>query len=259
MNFKRVTIKVGTSTLTYNNGKLNLSRLEHLVRTIADLKNRGVEVILVTSGAIGVGVTKLNLLNKPTEVSKKQAAAAVGQLELMFIYNKLFSEYSVNIGQVLLTKDVIDDKSRKQNVINTLSELLTYNVVPIINENDTVSIDELVFGDNDNLSATVATLTNSELLIILTDIDGLYDKNPRTESDAKFIDQVEKITKEILSFAGGVGSTRGTGGMITKLQAAEIAMENGIDVIIANGENPSVLIKIIEGKKVGTKFIALEK
>jgi len=252
----RITIKVGTSTLTHDNGKLNILRIEKLVRTLADIKNRGIEVVLVTSGSIGVGVTALNLPEKPNVVSQKQAAAAVGQLELMFLYHKLFSEYSIKIGQVLFTKDVVDDKVRKKNVINTLAQLLEYDVIPVINENDTVSIDELVFGDNDTMSATVSVLTNSQLLIILTDIDGLHTKNPRKDSSAKLIDIVEDITPEIESYAGGVGSSRGTGGMITKIMAAKYATAWGVNVIVVNGKNPSIAGKLLDGKQAGTLFVA---
>lgn len=250
----RIVVKVGTSTLTYDNGKLNLGRIDKLARTIADIKNRGIEVVLVSSGAIGVGVGKLGLKEKPTLTREKQAAAAVGQCELMYLYDKMFSEYGYKTGQVLLTRDVIDNTERKNNVTNTFNTLLDMHVVPVVNENDAVSIDEIVIGDNDTLSAVVATIVGADLLVILTDIDGLYDKDPRKNSDAKRISEVEQITNEIKQMAGGAGSNRGTGGMFTKVTAAEMASESGIFTVVCNGENPTILYDIIEGKDVGTLF-----
>ncbi|MEG0770286.1 MAG: glutamate 5-kinase [Clostridia bacterium] len=258
-NIKRVTIKIGTSTLTYKNGKLNYKNIEILVRTIADLKNRDIDVILVTSGAIGVGMTRLMLEKKPNEISKKQAIAAIGQLELMYTYNKLFREYNINIGQVLLTKDCVFDPKRKINVVNTINELLNYKVLPIVNENDTIAVDEIVFGDNDTLSAYVADLSKSDLLLILTDIDGLYDKNPREHSSAKQISVVEEIDDHIKQMATDTNSTCGTGGMITKLLAGEIVNDHGIDMVIANGENTSIIFDVLDGKPVGTLFKAKKK
>lgn len=251
---KRMIVKVGTSTLTYENGKLNIGRIDKLARTIADIKNRGIEVVLVSSGAIGVGVGKLGLKEKPTLTREKQAAAAVGQCELMYLYDKMFSEYGYKTGQVLLTRDVIDNPERKENVTNTFNTLLDMNVVPVVNENDAISIDEIVIGDNDTLSAVVATITNADLLVILTDIDGLFDKDPRTNLDAKRISVVEKITDEIKQVAGGAGSTRGTGGMFTKVLAAERALEAGVWTVVCNGENPTILYDIIDGKDIGTLF-----
>ncbi len=241
--------------MTHDTGKLNLKRLEELVRTISDIVNSGIQVVLVSSGAIGVGVSKLGLAGKPETVPEKQAAAAVGQSELMSIYDKLFSEYHQNVAQVLLTKDVTDCNNRRNNVINTFDRLLKYNCIPIVNENDTVSTDELLFGDNDTLSAIVATLTESDLLVLMTDIDGLYDKNPREYHDAVLIPTVTEITEKMLDNATEVGSKFGTGGMITKLHAAEISMKNNIKMMIVSGQKPSVLYDILDGKKVGTEFL----
>ena len=255
-NVKRIVVKVGTSTLTYDNGKLNLNRIDRLTRVLSDLKNRGIEVVLVSSGAIGVGVGKLGLNHKPTITMEKQAAAAIGQCELMYLYDKMFSEYGYMTAQVLLTKDVLEHLDRKQNVVNTFITLLKMSVVPIVNENDAVSVEEIEFGDNDTLSALVATLTDSELLIIMTDIDGLYDKNPRESEDAKLITEVPQITDYIKNIAGGAGSSRGTGGMITKVMAAEIAANANIQTIVCNGSNPDILYEIFDGQEVGTLFNA---
>lgn len=254
-NIKRVVIKVGTSTLTYDNGKLNISRIDKLARVIADIKNRGMEVVLVSSGAIGVGVGKLGLKEKPSVTMEKQAAAAVGQCELMYLYDKMFSEYGYKIGQVLLTKDVIDNTERRVNVVNTFITLLKMGVVPIVNENDAVSVEEIEFGDNDTLSALVAKLVDAELLIIMTDIDGLYDKNPAQHSDCKLISVVDRIDDELKAAAGGAGSRRGTGGMITKLAAAEIAGKCGIKTVICKGDDPKIIYDVLDGEDVGTIFI----
>ncbi|MDD2363127.1 MAG: glutamate 5-kinase [Oscillospiraceae bacterium] len=254
-NAKRVVVKIGTSTLTYANGKLNLRRIESLVRVLSDIKNSGKEVLLVTSGAIGVGAAHLGLTERPRDMGGKQAAAAVGQCELMYIYDKHFSEYGHVTAQVLLTRDVIDDKNRKNNVINTIQRLLEYGAVPIVNENDTVSFEEIEFGDNDSLSAVVAVLSGADALIILTDIDGVYTADPRTNPDAKFIPLVEKIDDDLRKAASGAGSSRGTGGMITKLHAAEIASAQGISTVILNGSDPSRLYDLFEGKPVGTLII----
>ena len=255
-DMKRVVVKVGTSTLTYENGKLNLSRIDKLARVLSDLKNRGVEVILVSSGAIGVGVGKLALKHRPTITMEKQAAAAIGQCELMYLYDKMFSEYGYMTAQVLLTKDVLTHTDRKTNVVNTFITLLKMGVVPIVNENDAVSVEEIEFGDNDTLSALVAKLTDSELLVILTDIDGLYDKNPREHADAILIPEVEHITHDIIETAGGAGSNRGTGGMITKVMAAEIAAESGIKTLVLNGSDPKILYRVFDGEQLGTLFHA---
>ena len=253
-NINRMVVKVGTSTLTYENGKLNLGRIDKLARTIADIKNRGVEVVLVSSGAIGVGVGKLGLKERPTLTREKQAAAAVGQCELMYLYDKMFSEYGYKTGQVLLTRDVIDIPERKENVMNTFNTLLDMHVVPVVNENDAVSVDEIVIGDNDTLSSVVSILTGADLLVILTDIDGLYDKDPRKFEDAVRISEVNEITDATKEIAGGAGTTRGTGGMYTKVLAAERALENGIATVVCNGDDPTILYDVIEGKDVGTLF-----
>ncbi len=255
-DIRRVVVKVGTSTLTYENGKLNLSRIDKLTRVLSDLKNRGVEVILVSSGAIGVGVGKLGLKHKPSITMEKQAAAAVGQCELMYLYDKMFSEYGYMTAQVLLTKDVLDHTDRKQNVTNTFITLLKMGVVPIVNENDAVSVEEIEFGDNDTLSAIVAKLTDAELLLIMTDIDGLYTNNPRENKDAKLIPEVRAITPDIVEIAGGAGTNRGTGGMITKVMAAEIAAKSGIHTIVCNGSDPKIIYRIFDGEELGTVFYA---
>lgn len=253
-NTKRIVFKVGTSSLTYPNGKLNINKIDKLVRVISDLKNRGMETVLVSSGAIGVGVGKLGLAEKPHDMPGKQAAAAVGQCELMYLYDKLFSEYGHITGQVLLTKDAVEHPDRKQNAHNTFHRLIQLGVVPIVNENDAVSTEEIEFGDNDTLSAHVACLCESDLLVILTDIDGLYNKNPRENPDAELISQVCGITDEVLSLGGGAGSTRGTGGMITKLYAARIASNENIKTIVCSAENPDLIYDIFEEKEVGTIF-----
>lgn len=255
---KRIVIKVGTSTLTYENGKVNLRRVEKLCKVLSDLRNRGEEVILVSSGAIGIGVGKLSLKERPQTTREKQAVAAVGQCELMFMYDKIFSEYNNTVAQVLLTKYAVDAEHKKQNVENTFDTLLSMGIIPIVNENDTVSIDELSgenIGDNDMLSAIVATLVKADTLLILTDCDGLYSDNPSINKDAKKIDVVEKITDDIRSMASGSVSNRGTGGMATKINAAVLATESGIDCIVANGSDPEIIYDIIDsGKNIGTLF-----
>lgn len=256
---KRIVVKVGTSTLTYSNGNINLSRIERLTRVLSDLMNSGKEVILVTSGAVGVGVNKLKLKEKPKTIKEKQAAAAVGQSELMHIYGKFFGEYSHVVGQVLLTRDVVEDNHIRQNVVNTFETLIENGVIPIVNENDTVAIDEIEnivrFGDNDNLSAIVAGLVSADLLIILSDIDGFYDSDPRKNPDSKMIKEVKFITKELEECAGGAGTSLGTGGMATKLTAAKTATNAGVDMVLANGEDPKILLDIINGEEIGTLFI----
>lgn len=253
-NPKRIVIKVGTSTLTYENGKTNIRRLAKLVSVLADLHNAGCEVVLVSSGAIGVGVGKLGLPSRPTDTMGRQAAAAVGQCELMFMYDKFFSEYGQKVGQLLITKGDVECEERRTNLTNTFDRLFEYGAVPIVNENDSVSIEELVFGDNDCLSANVAKLIHADALIMLTDIDGLYSGNPREDPDATLIVNVERIDDDLKALAGGTGSNRGTGGMITKLNAAEIATQAGIPAIIMNGSTPTDLYKTVEGRQVGTFF-----
>ena len=252
----RIVVKVGTSTLAHRTGLLNIRRVEELCRVLSDLKNAGHEIILVSSGAIGMGVGKLSLKSRPTDMPTKQAAAAVGQCELMYTYDKLFSEYHHNVAQILLTASDIAQPSRRENIHNTLSRLLELQALPIINENDTVATEEITIGDNDTLSALVAATLQAELLILLSDIDGLYDADPHTVPDAKIIPVVDTLTEEIMALGGGSGSSLGTGGMATKLQAAKIATEAGTDMVIANGETPSVLYDILEGRNVGTHFLA---
>lgn len=251
---KRLVVKVGTSTLTYNTGKTNIRRMHKLVSVLSDIVNSGIEVALVTSGAIGVGVGKLGLKERPSDISGRQAAATVGQCELMFMYDKLFGEYGHTVGQLLITKSDVDSEERRKNLVNTFDKLFDYGAVPIVNENDSVAVDEIVYGDNDSLSAIVARLVNADALIILTDIDGLYDDNPNENEDAKLIPQVDEITDELISVAGGHGSRFSTGGMVTKLHAAQIAMDAGIDTIVMNGAAPESIYKALDGKQIGTFF-----
>jgi len=253
---KRIVVKVGTSTLTHSTGMLNIRRVELLVKVLSDLKNCGKEIILVTSGAIGVGCGKLGLKTRPTDTPTKQAIAAIGQCELMYFYDKLFGFYNHTVAQVLMTKDIIEDEVRKTNCENTFSKLLSIGVIPIINENDTVAVEELEFGDNDTLSAIVADLVNADLLILLSDIDGLYDKDPNKNANAKLISKVEKIDDSIISLAEGAGSELGTGGMITKIHAAQIANNSQIDMVIMNGKDPNLFYDLFENKPVGTIFIS---
>ncbi len=251
----RIVVKVGTSTLAHKTGRLNIRRIEELCKVLSDLKNEGHKIILVSSGAIGMGVGKLNLKKRPDDIPTKQAAAAVGQCELMYTYDKLFTEYNHNVAQILITAPDIESSGRKANFHNTLEKLLELDTIPIINENDTVSTDEIVIGDNDTLSAIVTANIGSDLLILLSDIDGLYDKDPHKHPDAKLIDTVGCIDDSIVSLAEGKGSELGTGGMVTKIKAAQIATSAGCDMIIANGEKPSLLYDIVAGKKVGTRFL----
>ncbi len=251
---KRIVVKVGTSTLTYSTGKTNIRRMHKLVSVLSDIVNSGIEVALVTSGAIGVGVGKLGLKEKPADTAGKQAAATIGQCELMFMYDKLFGEYGHTVGQLLITKSDVDNDERRNNLVNTFNKLFDFGAIPVINENDSVAVEEIVYGDNDSLSAIVAKLINADALIILTDIDGLYDANPNENEDAKFIPVVSVIDEDLYAIAGGRGSTLGTGGMVTKLHAAEIAMGAGIDTIVMNGENPTDIYKALDGKQIGTFF-----
>ncbi len=252
----RIVVKVGTSTLAHPTGLLNIRRVENLCRVLSDLKNAGNEIILVSSGAIGMGIGKLSLKSRPSDIPTKQAAAAVGQCELLYTYDKLFSEYRHNVAQILLTSSDIEDAQRRENFHNTLSRLLELGALPIINENDTVATEEISIGDNDTLSAVVAASIEADLLILLSDIDGLYDKDPHRCTDAHIIPTVAEITDDILALAGGSGSSLGTGGMSTKLHAAQIVTGAGTDMIIANGEHPELLYDILEGKPVGTRFLA---
>ena len=253
---KRIVVKVGTSTLTHSTGMLNIRRIEHLVKVLSDLKNCGKEVILVTSGAIGVGCGKLGLKERPSDTPSKQAIAAIGQCELMYFYDKQFAIYNHTVAQVLITKDIVEVEERKKNAINTFSKLLSIGAIPVINENDTISVEEIEFGDNDTLSAVVADLVDADLLIILSDIDGLYDKDPHKHANAKLIPVVNKIDDTIISLAEGAGSKHGTGGMITKIHAAQIAKKAGIDMVILNGNDANYLYDLFENKPVGTLFAA---
>ncbi|HZJ77752.1 MAG TPA: glutamate 5-kinase [Clostridia bacterium] len=252
---KRIVIKVGTSTLIYESGKTNIRRIARLVSVISDLQNSGHEVVLVTSGAIGVGVGKLGLKEKPSDTAGKQAVATIGQCELMFIYDKFFGEYGHTVGQLLITRSDIENNERRQNLINTFEKLFNYGAIPIVNENDSVAVEEIVFGDNDSLSAIVARLINADALIILTDTEGLMNKNPQECQDATLIPIVEDINEKILSLAGGKGTRMGTGGMVTKLHAAQIAMEAGIDTVVMSGNNPKDIYKLLDGRPMGTLFV----
>ena len=255
----RIVVKVGTSTLAHAGGRLNIRRVELMCKVLSDIKNAGHQVILVTSGAIGMGVGKLGLPGRPGDMPGKQAAAAVGQCELMYTYDRLFSQYSHVVAQILLTAEDIRHPLRSSHVHDSLEKLLSWNVLPIINENDVVSTDEIgiqtTIGENDSLSAIVARLVQADLLILLSDIDGLYTADPKKDPTAVLIPQVDAITEDILALAGGAGSDLGSGGMATKLRAAKIAMDAGIDMIITNGENPEILYDIFDGKTVGTKFL----
>ena len=250
----RIVIKIGTSTLTHASGHLNIRRVEALCKTISDIRNAGHEVILVSSGAIGMGVSKLGLERRPDDMPTKQAAAAVGQCELMYIYDKLFGEYHHTVSQLLITGDDTRNPERHRNFTNTLERLLELGALPIINENDTVATDEIVIGDNDTLAAIVAKSIGAELLILLSDIDGLYTADPRRDPDAVLLREVTEISDEIRALAGVSGTALGTGGMVTKLQAAEICLGCGCTMVIANGENTEILYDIIDGKAVGTRF-----
>ena len=259
-NKKRIVIKLGTSTLAHKTGKLNIRRMNNLVRVLADLQNSGKELIIVSSGAIGLGVGKLGLRHKPEDTPTKQAAAAVGQCELMYLYDDLFDNYGITVAQILLTKTIIETE-RQKNVENTFDKLISMGVIPIVNENDTVAIDELELeiGENDSLSAIVAKLAKADLLIILSDIDGLFTADPRKDPSATLIPTVCEITPEIKAMTSGAGTNLGTGGMTTKIQAAQIATENGIDMVIANGADPVILYDIADGKQAGTRFLAQKK
>lgn len=255
-NVKRVVIKVGTSTLTHATGKTNIRQMKKLVTVISDIVNSGLEVALVTSGAIGVGVGKLGLKERPTTTAGKQAAATVGQCELMFMYDKMFGEFGHIVGQFLVTKRDVDNDECRENLINAFERTFEFGAIPVINENDAVAVEEIVYGDNDSLSAIVAKLIKADALLILTDIDGLYDKNPNEDEYARIIPVVEEITEGLFEIAGGKGSKFGTGGMITKLQAAQIATEAGIDTVVMSGQDPENIYKILEGHQVGTFFVA---
>lgn len=253
-NVKRVVIKVGSSTLTYPNGRLNLGCIENIVRQISNLHNRGIDVILVSSGAIAAGMGKLGLNAKPKSMPKKQACAAVGQVTLMHMYDKIFGEYGKGTAQILITREDMKDKTRIINAHNTFFALLEENIIPIVNENDAITTSEIKIGDNDTLSAHVCKLVEGDLLIIMSDIDGLYDSNPSTHPEAKLIKYVPLVTEKIASAAEGAGSKLGTGGMVTKLKAAKIVNENNAAMMIVNGSIPNILNKALDGEEVGTFF-----
>lgn len=255
---QRIVVKVGTSTIMYPNGAINLQQMEKLAFVLSDLKNQGKEVILVSSGAIGVGLARMNLTERPVTIPEQQAIAAVGQTELMNLYNQFFFHYGHQVGQVLLTKDVIDYPVSRQNAANTFEQLLIKHVIPIVNENDTVAVDELDhltrFGDNDTLSAIVLEITEADLLVMLSDIDGFYDKNPMSHEDAALFHTINEITDETYALANDSGTKFGTGGMTTKLNAAQIVLENHKQMVLANGADPTILFPIIDGEEIGTHF-----
>ncbi|MBR6951758.1 MAG: glutamate 5-kinase [Oscillospiraceae bacterium] len=259
---QRIVVKVGTSTITHDSGSMDLRSMERLARVLADLQGSGHEIILVTSGAIAVGTAKMGLTERPKELRVKQAAAAVGQCRMMHVYDTLFSEYNASVAQILLTGEDVEDPARAEHLTNTFDVLLERGIIPVVNENDSVSSAEIetgagkILGDNDTLSAIVAKLCRADLLILLSDIDGLYEANPRTHPDAALIPVVYSLTPEILEMAGEAGSWRGTGGMATKLSAAAIATECGCDMVITNGKRMDDLYRIVEGYSVGTRFIS---
>lgn len=256
----RIVIKVGTSTLTSETGKSDLRSFDRLACVLSDIQNKGYEVILVSSGAIAVGTNKLNMKTKPSNMRMKQAAAAVGQCRIMYWYDKFFSDYDKMIAQILLNADDIEHEEKKENLTNTFNALLEMGVIPVVNENDSVSYTEIeshdrLFGDNDMLSAVVSVLCKAKQLVILSDINGMYDSDPRLHPNAKLIDRIERIDDSVYTLAGGAGSRRGTGGMKTKIQASDLATSNGIDVVVTNGKKPEVIYEIIAGKSVGTLFV----
>ena len=252
---KRVVVKIGSSTLTHETGHLNLRRIERLVKVLADIKNAGKEVVLVSSGAVSAGVAKIGLTHRPHGTAEKQATAAIGQNELMKIYSRFFSDYGINIGQILMTKDVFSDSERRENAENTFNALLKFGCVPIVNENDSVSTDELNFGGNDYLAAYVALVCHADVLLNLSDVDGLYDGDPRKNPDARLIPRVEDIDS-VIAAAEGVGTERGTGGMKAKLEAAKLVTDAGIPMFIMNGHDPEILYDLLDGGHVGTYFTA---
>mgnify|MGYP005781074175 FL=1 len=255
----RIVVKVGTSTLTHSTGKLNIRRVESLCKVMSDLKNAGHELVLVSSGAIAMGVGKLNLQRRPTDMPTKQAAAAIGQCELMYTYDKLFDEYHHTVAQILLTGSDVEDPQRHENFQNTMFRLLEMGALPVINENDTVATAEIAVGDNDTLGAIVAVNIHADLLVLMSDIEGLFTADPHKDPSATLIPRVEELGPEIWALAGGSGSELGTGGMVTKLRAAELCMAAGCDMIITNGSRPKDLYDIVEGKAVGTRFVGLGK
>lgn len=255
-NKHRIVVKIGTSSLSYANGRMNFHSISKLAYVLSAIRRQGVQVVLVTSGAIGVGSGRVGLTERPRELAKKQALAAVGQAELMKIYQKFFEEYNQMVAQVLLTKDVVSIPSRNLNAKRTLLKLLDMDIIPIINENDTIATYEIEFGDNDTLSAIVASLLEADLLVMLSDIDGLYSADPRIETSAEIVHSVLEITPELEKLASGAGSSFSTGGMITKISAAKICLKDGIDCIITSGSDPAIIFDILAGKEVGTHFVA---
>ena len=251
----RIVVKIGTSTLAYATGQLNIRRVEELCKTMSDIRNAGHELILVSSGAIGMGVGKLGLRTRPRDIPTKQAAAAVGQCELMYVYDKLFSEYHHTVAQLLITADNLSNETRHANFTNTLNRLLELGAVPVINENDTVATDEIVIGDNDTLAAMVAESVGANLLVLLSDIDGLYTADPHADPTAKLLPVVHRVDDDVRALAGVSSTDQGTGGMVTKLRAAEICLNCGCEMVIANGREPMLLYDIVEGKPVGTRFV----
>ena len=251
----RIVVKIGTSTLAYATGQLNIRRVEELCKTMSDIRNAGHELILVSSGAIGMGVGKLGLRTRPRDIPTKQAAAAVGQCELMYVYDKLFSEYHHTVAQLLITADNLSNETRHANFTNTLNRLLELGAVPVINENDTVATDEIVIGDNDTLAAMVAESVEADLLVLLSDIDGLYTADPHADPTARLLPVVHRVDDGIRALAGVSSTDQGTGGMVTKLRAAEICLNCGCEMVIANGSEPRLLYDIVEGKPVGTRFV----
>ncbi len=251
---KRMVVKVGTSSLTYDTGRLNLRRIRTLAEVLSDLMNSGIEVALVSSGAIGVGSAKLGLKSRPKDTPGRQAAATVGQCELMFVYDKMFGEYGHTVGQLLVTRSDIENSERRENLVNCFEKLFEYNAIPVINENDSVAVEEIVYGDNDNLSAQVARLMGADVLLILSDIDGFFSANPAEDESAVLIPVVERIDETLLHMAGPSVSHLGTGGMATKLGAAQLATQAGIDTIIMNGSNPEDIYRLLDGRQVGTHF-----
>lgn len=255
----RIVVKIGSNTLTHTTGNLDLRRMELLVRILSDFKNAGHEVVLVSSGAVAAGISRLGLGRRPESTEEKQALAAVGQAELMQVYEQFFGTYGHTVGQILMTKDVIDNPVRREIAESTFRELLKLGCVPIVNENDSISSEEIKFGGNDTLSAYVALVCHADILINMSDIDGLYDSDPRKDPKAKLIDRVDVIDDTVISYAGGAGSDRGTGGMITKIKAAQIVTNENIPMLIVNGKNPEVLYEISDGKHVGTYFAPANK
>ena len=258
-NKARIVIKIGSNTLTHSTGNLDLRRMELLCRILSDFKNAGHEIVLVSSGAVAAGISKLGLERRPESTEEKQALAAIGQAVLMQVYENFFGTYGHTVGQMLMTKDIIDNEVRRTNAKNTFRELLKLGCVPIVNENDPISVEELKFGGNDTLSAYVAVVCGADLLINMSDIDGLYDSDPRKNPNAKLIDRVDVIDDTVISYAGGAGSDRGTGGMITKIKAAQIVTNENIPMLIVNGKDPAVLYEISDGKHIGTYFAPIGK